>query len=148
MSPRASQIRFGLLCVLAYVALSWAVRFDMRLGDQIASLVYPLDTFSMYAPLPGRRASHLLIRDAQGAVHHVTDFRSFDCAEPMREVATRCAHRHGIEYHFEDLTRYIESHGGPGEIGAEIITRSWKLRPGSPPLADGDCVIAHCRVAR
>src|SRR5260221_9351086 len=39
---RASRRRFGALCVLAYVALSWAARFDMRRGEQIASLFYPL----------------------------------------------------------------------------------------------------------
>jgi hypothetical protein len=42
--------RFGVLCVLAHVALAWMVRFDLRRGDQIASLAYPLDTSSMYAP--------------------------------------------------------------------------------------------------
>ncbi len=148
MSARASQLRFGVLCVLGYVALSWAVRFDMRLGDQMASLLYPLDTFSMYARLPGRQASHLLIRDAGGAVHRVTDFSSFDCSEPLRGSAARCAHRRGIEYQFEDLTRYIETHAGPGALQAELITRTWELRPGSPPAPVADCVIAHCRVGR
>ena len=46
-----------MLCVLGYVALAWAVRFDLPQGDQIASLVYPLDTFSMYAQAPSPRMS-------------------------------------------------------------------------------------------
>src|SRR5439155_14545328 len=41
---RDDRVRFGTLCVLGYVLLSWLVRFDMRLGQQIASLAYPLDT--------------------------------------------------------------------------------------------------------
>ena len=85
---RRTHLRFGILCVLGYVALSWAVRFDMRRGEQIASLLYPLDTFSMYAPIPGESMSHLLIRDGQGAIHRVTAFRSFDCAEPAGSLRT------------------------------------------------------------
>jgi hypothetical protein len=132
--------------VLAYVALSWAGRFDMRLGEQIASLVYPLDTFSMYARMPAAQESHLLVRDHEGVVHRVTDFRSFDCAEPLTGTDARCPH--GIPYHYEDLTRYIESHAGPGEREVELIARTWTLEPGAPPAPTSDCVVAHCRVAR
>src|SRR5439155_20466380 len=89
-SARAGQLRFGTICILGYVALSWVVRFDMPLGGQIASLIYPLDTFSMYARMPNHEESHLLIRNANGRVHRVTDFRSFDCAEPVAGSAARC----------------------------------------------------------
>jgi hypothetical protein len=145
---RAVHLRFGILCVLGYVALSWAVRFDMRRGAQIASLLYPLDTFSMYAPMPGELMSHLLIRDGQGAVHRVTAFRSFDCAEPVTGNAAQCADKHGIEYHYDDLTNYIQSHAGPGESDVELITRTWEVRRGAPPTQTSDCIIAHCKVSR
>jgi hypothetical protein len=118
----------------------------MRLGQHIASLVYPLDTFSMYATLPGEDRSHLLVRDQQGAVHRVTDFRSFDCAEPVTGSSAQCADKRGIPYHYDDLARYIESHTGPGESDVELITRTWDL--GSTPLQTSDCIIAHCKVAR
>jgi hypothetical protein len=144
----AGQRRFGVLCVLGYVALSWAMRFDMSLGEQIASLLYPLDTFSMYAGMPGEDRSHLLIRDRQGAVHRVTDFRAFDCAEPITGSAAQCADKRGIRYHFEDLARYIERHVGPGDADVELITRTWEIRSGTPPVQTSDCVIAHCRVSR
>jgi len=119
----------------------------MRLGEHIASLVYPLDTFSMYATPPGEDRSHLLALDHQGAVHRVTEFRSFDCREPLTGSAARCADKRGIPYHYEDLARYIESHTGPGELDVELITRTWDLRSGAP-LQTSDCVIAHCKVAR
>lgn len=145
---RTSQVRFGTLCVLGYVILSWAVRFDMRLGQQIASLLYPLDTFSMYAGMPMEDRSHLLIRDGQGAVHRVAAFRSFDCAEPIDGSATPCADRRGIPYIDEDTTRYIQSHAGHGEEAVELIARTWELRPGAAPAQTSDCIIAHCRVSR
>src|SRR5947207_13892919 len=50
---RDDHLRFGTLCVLGHVLLSWLVRFDMRLGQQLASLVYPFDPFWMYAGTPG-----------------------------------------------------------------------------------------------
>jgi hypothetical protein len=130
------------------VALSWAVRFDMRRGEQNASLFYPLDTFSMYAPRPGEYMSHLLIRDAQGVVHRVTTFRSFDCGEPVTGGTDRCADQHGIEYHYDDLIHYIQSHAGVGEMDVEIISRTWQIRSGAPPVQTSDCVIAHCKVSR
>ena len=145
---RAAHLRFGIVCVLVYVTLSWAVRFDMRRGEQIASLVYPLDTFSMYAEAPREYMSHLLIRDAQGVVHRVTAFRSFDCAEPLIGSAARCADMHGIEYHFDDLINYIQGHVGTGESDVELISRTWKIRPRERPVQTSDCVIAHCRVTR
>jgi hypothetical protein len=145
---RRAPRRFGVLCLLAYVALSWAMRFDMRLGEQIISLVYPLDTFSMYARMPPAYESHLLVRDRQGTVHRVMDFRSFDCAGPLTGPAVPCAGAHGIPYHFEDLIRYVESHPGPGQLDAELITRTWELHAGAAPVPVSDCVLAACRVAR
>jgi hypothetical protein len=144
---RLTQRRFAVLCVLGYVALSWAVRFDMHLNQQDASLVYPLDTFSMYGRMPGEDRSHLLVRDARGAVHRVTDFRAFTCDEPLSGSDARCTDRQGIRYHYDDLTRYIESHPGPGTTDVELITRTWDFSDGAP-VRTSDCVIAHCKVAR
>lgn len=133
--------------MLIYVALSWAVRFDMRDGEQIASLVYPLDTFSMYAGLPGHRMGHLLVRDEQGTIHRVTAFRSFDCAEPVSHTA-QCPDRPGYSYHFDDFIRYIEDHRGAGAIDAELIYRTWQIPSGHAPEHEADCIIAHCKVSR
>jgi hypothetical protein len=136
------------LCVLGYVALAWAVRFDLPQGDQIASLVYPLDTFSMYAQAPSPRMSTMLIRDAEGAVHSVTEFRSFDCKEPTAGETAACADRTPIQYLRDDALRHIESHRGPGSDEVELIVRSWELRSGAPVRFDSDCIVARCRVSR
>ena len=137
--------------MLGYVALSWAVRFDLgRDADrstQIASLLYPLDTFSMYAEIPGGEMSYLLIRDAQKTVHQVTEYRSFDCDEPIARSA-RCSDRRPILYLYRDLVRHIESHAGPGTSEVELIFRTWSVRPGKPTVQTSDCVVAHCRVSR
>jgi hypothetical protein len=146
-SIRASQLRFGLLLVLAYVALSWAVRFDMRLGAQIASLVYPLDTFSMYAGTPREDRSHLLLRDQQGGVYRITAFRSFDCAEAIDSVGAACSERRGIPYMVEDFARYIRAHRGTGEIEVDVIARTWELHAGAAPTQLPDCVVTHCKVS-
>jgi hypothetical protein len=124
MTP-SNRWRLGILLVLAYVALSWAARFDMRLGD--ASLVYPLDTFSMYAGAPADTIGHLLIRDADGELHRVRDFSA---------------------YHYDDLIRYIDGQRGLGTIPVDLIFRTWRLHQSEPPSVDADCVIAHCTVSR
>lgn len=146
-STRSSQRRFGALLVLAYVFLSWLVRFDMRLGGQIASLVYPLDTFSMYAGAPGEDRSHLLIRDRQGAVHRITAFRSFDCAATVDAAGIACAERRGIPYMVEDFARYIETHRGAGDLEVEVIARTWELHAGAAPTQVDDCVVTRCKVS-
>jgi hypothetical protein len=124
----------------------------MRLGEQIASLMYPLDTFSMYARIPAEEMSHLLIRDADGAVHRVTDFRSFACAEPLTGSAARCPDRHGIQYLSEDLTNYIRQHQATDEsqVRAEVdlIARTWRIRSGTAPVQIPDCVVTRCKVAQ
>jgi hypothetical protein len=140
--------RFGVLCLLGYVVLSWAVRFDMEQGEQIASLVYPLDTFSMYAQAPSPEISHLLVRDAGGAVHPVTDFRAFDCDAPVSGVTARCSDHHMIRYLYEETIKYIQTHPGSGSEDAELIFRTWALQAGAPVTHQSDCVLAHCRVAR
>jgi hypothetical protein len=139
---------FGVICVLAYVALAWSVRFDMRLGEQIASLVYPLDTFSMYGGMPDEDRSHLLIRDRAGAVHRVTAYRSFACEGPIVGRDVPCGGRRGIPYVDEDLMRYMEGHLGPGEEDVELIARTWELRPGHAPMQAPDCIITRCKVSR
>jgi len=141
-----ARTRFGVLCVLAYVALAWSIRFDMPLGHQIASLVYPLDTFSMYAGPASGPISHLLIRDDQGVVHRVEDFRSFDCDQPVDRSVARCAERRGYAYHYDELAEYIEQHAGPGMTPVELIYRTWEVRAGAPPATAPDCVVARCTV--
>ena len=140
--------RFGVLCVLGYVLLSWAVRFDMPLGEQIASLAYPLDTFSMYAQAPTPQVSHLLVRDALGTVYPVTSFRSFDCDAPLTDVPTRCHESRPIGYLFADLARHIANHRGAGTEDAELVMRTWSMRSGAPATLASDCVVSHCRVSR
>ena len=147
-STRTDRLRFGVLCTLAYIAASWAVRYDLRLGGQIASLVYPLDTFSMYGRPPGADTSVLLVRDARGEVFRVTDFRAFDCAEPVSGPAAQCARTRGIPYHYADLARYVEQHRGAGDVEVDLITRTWRVAPGAPVEVLADCVVAHCRAAR
>jgi hypothetical protein len=147
-STRGDHLRFGLLCVLGYVALSWSVRFDMPRGEQIASLIYPLDTFSMYAGVPHELMSIFLIRDEQGAVHHVTDFHSFSCEEPVSGSEATCGESPWIQYLHDDLTHYVEAHAGPGELDVVLIARTWQMRPGASPVHTADCVIAHCKVSR
>ena len=139
--------RFGILLVLAYVALSWAARFDMRLGEQIASLVYPLDTFSMYAGPPADTIGHLLVRDAVGEIHRIRDFAAYQCDAELKRGATRCDDQRGFGYHYDDLVRYIEGQSGSGAIPVDLIYRTWRLHPSEPPSVEADCVIAHCMVA-
>ena len=141
---RNHRLRFGTLCVLGYVALSWAARFDMRLGAQITSLVYPLDTFSMYGGTPGSESSALLVRDADGGVHRVTAFRAFSCADGL-SAGGACPQ--GIQYLHEDLLDYIEKHAGPGSHEVDVIARTWQIRKGAAPVRASDCVIAHCKVS-
>jgi hypothetical protein len=144
---RASHRRFAILCVLAYVALSWVARFDMGFGTQVASLVYPLDTFSMYAGPPGKAIGHLLVRDANGGIHRVRDFAAYRCDEEIGRGATRCADQPGFAYHYDDLSRYIDAHRGSTAAPVELIYRTWRLQPGKPPSVEADCVITHCMVA-
>ncbi|MEO8601508.1 MAG: hypothetical protein ABI629_02920 [bacterium] len=145
---RLSQRRFGVLCLLGYVALAWSMRFDMRLGDQIASLFYPLDTFSMYGRMPGRDSSYPLLRDGQGAVYRVTDFSAFTCREAVTGSTAQCADKRGIPYHYDEAAEYIRLHPGGGDLAVELITRTWEIRAGAAPRLESDCVIAHCTVAR
>lgn len=144
------QLRFAVFGTLAYVALSWAIRFDMPRGEQIASLIYPLDTFSMYARMPADGAGHLLVRDESGNVHRITRFRTYECASSLSKGVTRCAGgvRYHIGYHHDDLLNYITQHPGPGEMDVELISRSWRLPIGEKPQEIGDCVIARCRVGK
>jgi hypothetical protein len=140
--------RFGVLLVLAYLTLAWMARFDLRRGEQVASIVYPLDTFSMYAPNPAPRISHILVRDSAGVAHRVTSFRSFACTEPLRGSEVRCTDRRGFQYHYDDLITYIEAHPGGGAEAVEVISRTWEVPPGGAPQQVSDCVIAHCTVTR
>lgn len=141
---RTSHIRFGVLCVLAYVAASWLVRFDLPRGNRIASLVYPFDTFSMYARVPTDRIGHLLLRDDAGAVYRITSFTSFDCEWP--DVAADCVD-YSIAYHEDDLLDHIDSHAGSGRSPLVLIRRTWQIQAGRAPRFLDDCELALCRVS-
>jgi hypothetical protein len=149
---RTNHRRFGVLCVLGYVTLAWVARFDVASGGdegkQNASLLYPFDTFSMYAPLPSPEMSYLLVRDGEGAVHQVTDFASFDCPETELDAASPCPDRRPIQYLYDELVRHVRNHPGPGSSDADLILRTWRVRSGQAAEQLDDCVIAHCRVTR
>jgi hypothetical protein len=143
-----ASLRFVILCLLGYVAASWAVRFDLRGGQQIASLTYPLDTFSMYATPPGPCVSQLLLRDGHNAVHRILAFHAFACTP----AASACSVAGAIPYHDDDLTRYMQRHAvaidSPGSrIPMDVIRRTWTLHPWTSPRLQGDCLVAHCTVA-
>ncbi len=142
------QVRFGVLCLLGYAAVAWAFRFDMQGGPHIASVVYPFDTFSMYASAPDPYISHLLVREPDGVVHSVTAYRTFDCADPLTGPELRCTRQHHIPYHYDDLVEYIRSHPGPGTTDAELLSRTWRTRSGAAPILTADCVVSRCRVSR
>jgi hypothetical protein len=144
---RNARLRFGTLCILGYVALSWMARFDMRLGDQIASVVYPFDTFSMYAGIPSGQSSAMLVRDADGGVHRVTAFRAFSCADRVGSASAAGGCPVGIQYLHEDLVSYIQHHAGSGSREVDVIARTWEIRRGAAPVTTSDCVIVHCKVS-
>ncbi|HYD50921.1 MAG TPA: hypothetical protein VEB21_21370 [Terriglobales bacterium] len=146
-SDNSGQRRFAVLAILLYLTLAWAVRFDMRRGEQIASLVYPLDTFSMYAPVPANRISYLLLRDDHGESHRVTAFRSFHCDSPLHGRRP-CPEASSIEYHYDDLIEHILSHAGEGAMTADLVVRTWEIAAGQKPRLHSDCVVSRCRVGR
>lgn len=142
--------RFGLLCAAAYIALSWSVRVDTPGGRQNASLVYPLDTFSMYSELPDAAQTALLLRDRRGGIHRVEDFSAFTCDANLRGPYPACAtslgRRHKTEEQFRRMQRgrTADAAGEP----VELIARTWSLAPGTPPRFSHDCRIAQCTVRR
>jgi hypothetical protein len=142
------RLRFAVLCVLTYLFLAWVARFDMGTSPHVASLVYPLDTFSMYAGVPSHDVSHLLLRDRAGSTHDVTAFRTFDCADPVLGLGTRCTAGNHIPYHYDDLTHYIASHPGAGDMEVELIARTWHIPTGGAAVETADCVVTRCRVGR
>ncbi len=142
--------RFGIVCALAYVALAWAVRVDTRFGKLNASLVYPLDTFSMYSEMPEPAQTGLLLLDAGGGVHRVGDFGAFACDAPVRGPYEKCPPLR-LRHKTDELLRRIESHRladrGQGEPMA-LVARTWLLQPGRAPALSNDCRIARCAVLR
>lgn len=147
-APGSSHLRFGVLCALSYLVLSWIVRIDMAQGTQIASWVYPFDTFSMYSSMPDEQSSHLLARDERGDVHAITSYRSFDCDAPLDVEASVCGTSAAIQYLDDDLVGYIQEHPGAGPSRIELIRRTWTVVAGQPPRPSGDCVITTCRASK
>ena len=142
------RTRFGLLLATAYLALSWAVRVDTRAGRQNASLVYPLDTFSMYADLPEPQQTAILLRDARGNVHRVEDYAAFAC-EPLAEpLFTQCPTPIRLGHKGDEVLRHVRRHAAPAVDGVpvQLIARSWQLRPGDLPQWQNDCLLARCVV--
>ena len=145
---RIDRRRFAIAVFLLYVLASWGLRFDMRRGAQIASLIYPLDTFSMYSSMPDPRVAHLLLRDAGGGVHAVMSFSSFDCGPALHGAESDCVDGDLIEYHFDDLVTYIDGRRGDGEVAMDLIVRRWQVAAGEAPTPAGDCLLRQCRVKR
>ena len=119
----------------------------MARGTQIASLLYPFDTFSMYSTVPGHEGSFLLARDEQGQVHDITSYRSFDCTVPIDTAQSICNASPTIQYLDDDVADYVKTHPGGGAQRVDIIRRTWVIAAGQPPRESGDCVIAECRVS-
>lgn len=146
---RSARLRFGVMCIVGYVLLSWLVRFDMRRGSQIASLVYPLDTFSMYSSVPAGAMSHLLWRTASGQTTAVDAFGAFDCGGPLVGRPLPCHDDPNFAYHYDDLLRFIDQHASSGLTDEmELISRTWSVEPGGKPVVVADCVVARCRVGQ
>ncbi|MEM7155541.1 MAG: hypothetical protein AAF799_22015 [Myxococcota bacterium] len=142
-----SSLRFGVLCALGYLLVAWIARFDLARGTQIASLIYPFDTFSMYSTVPERQASYLLARDDRGQVHSITSYDAFDCSVPIDTKESICNESPTIQYLDDDTANYVQTHPGGGPQRVEIIRRNWLVEAGEPPRQTGDCVIAECRVS-
>lgn len=142
--------RFGILCFLAYVAVSWAARFDTRGGPQNTSLVYPFETFSMYSRLTAPVVSRLLVRDERGAVSRVEEFASLACSPDPVLSGGPCDPPRGarISYLDDDASQYLRHHPGGGPERVELVRRTWELRPGGPLGPPRDCVLTRCTVTR
>ena len=80
----------------------------------MASLVYPLDTFSMYAGAAGEYVS--LSADTRsggrGTPHH--DYRAFACVGAGTRPAAGCADNSGFAYLYDDWPATLKRHPGPG----------------------------------
>lgn len=142
--------RLGILCLLGYLAIAWALRFDTRAGARNASLVYPFETFSMYATVKEPVVSSVVVRDARGEVARVTAFATFDCAPPPVMIGGPCDAPRGarIAYLDDDAAQYVRTHPGGGPERVELVRRTWALPRGGPPGPPTDCVLSRCRVTR
>ncbi|HEY8379798.1 MAG TPA: hypothetical protein VIK91_25080 [Nannocystis sp.] len=150
MSRLDGPTRLGVLCFLAYVAVAWAVRFDTPNGPRNASIVYPFETFSMYATLTAPVVSRLLVRDETGALARVEDFASFACAADPVLAGGPCDPPRGarVTYLDRDAVRYIHNHPGGGDERVELVQRTWELPRGRPLGSPRDCVLTTCTVSR
>jgi hypothetical protein len=141
--------RFGLIVLLGYVAIAWAARFDTAYGAHNASIAYPFDTYSMYAGVPVRSASAILVRDAEGTVERVSAFRSFQCEATAGAWREHCAVAGaGLDYLDDDAEAYVRAHSGQGGEPVEIIRRTWTIPEASEPVRAEDCVIVACEATR
>ena len=140
-------LRFGVLCALGYLVVAWFARFDMDRGTQIASLVYPFDTFSMYSTVAEGESSYLLARDEHGAVHAIESYGAFDCDDTVDTKKSLCNENPSIRYLDDDMANYVLRHPGSGTQTVDIIRRTWMVTAGEQPQLIGDCVITVCRVS-
>lgn len=149
--------RFGLAAASVYVALSWAFRFPTAHGAHNASLVYPLDTFSMYAEEAPERVGAFVVRVEGGSTEPLGAFSALECetregapflrADGSYDVACESDGEH-IEYLDADLGAYLRAHPGTGPLEVEIVRRTWTTPRDGPLAAPIDCVLARCRAAR
>jgi hypothetical protein len=140
--------QLGLLLGLGFLAASWAWREDGRLGRQIASLVYPLDTFSMYATTWQDEVSIPLLIDKAGHSHWPYHLAAFACT-PIADADQSCARGRAIGYHDDELLRHVRSHPlPPGQQGVpmQLVRRHWKLTAGQVPKQLADCPLQQCLV--
>lgn len=150
MPRSAAGWQLGLLIGLGFLAAAWAWRGDGRLGRQIRSAVYPLDTFSMYATTWRKEIRIPLLRDARGNSHFPYHLSGFDC-EPLRPSGPGCDDAFSIDYHDDELLRHTRTHplqpGVPTET-MTLVRRGWRLQAGQPPVLLGDCALQRCAVHR
>jgi hypothetical protein len=144
------RLRFGIIIAAAFVAISWAARFDSELGRKTRSLVYPFDTFSMYA-IGQHTASHIVVLYEGGVVRGVESYERFDCPTGFELERAVCDAPVGTYSRVAYLERkallHIREHGGAGEREVRVVRRVWSVPEDGPPVRLADCELATCRVS-
>jgi hypothetical protein len=154
----AGTARFASLAFVAYLAVAWIVRFDTPEGPHNASIVYPFDTFSMYAEVLPDVASALVVRGADGTIDSVSAFEGLECSRDGATILRDdgaldegpCTPSTGtsIRYLDGDAAAYLRTHASAGSETVELLRRTWRIPRGGAALAPDDCVVASCRAAR
>ena len=148
MARSAAGWQVGLLIGLGFLAAAWAWRGDGRLGRQIRSVVYPFDTFSMYATTWRKEIRIPLLRDPAGNTHFPYHFGGFLC-EPVQDAGPACSSAYSIDYHDDELLRHVRTHPLRPDAPVqhmELVRRHWQLQAGRAPVRLDDCVLQRCQV--